>query len=315
VSRATVSYVLNHNPHQTIAPTTRQRVLDAAARLSYTPSVAAQMLRGVRSRVVLCLLSDWPLGYSTMEMLEGLSQILREHELTLVLHTHDPAALEADVWRSVTAAAVISFNDVSPATATAIRAAGIDVLVPMFGRRATLGRTLEAAQHRIAQLQVEHLRMRGHRRLAYAAADDPRFRRLSAARFRGIQAACQRAGLPAPATLTVPLELAGAVEALRALRLGPRGTTAALCATDDVALAVLGAMHRLGRAVPKDLAVMGTEDIPAAQLAVPALTTVRVDTSWVARRMGEVIVAALRGEAVPPARGVAPTTLVQRDSA
>lgn len=32
------------------------------------------MLRGVRSRVVLCLLSDWPLGYSAMEMLEGLWQ-------------------------------------------------------------------------------------------------------------------------------------------------------------------------------------------------------------------------------------------------
>jgi len=41
VSRATVSYVLNNHPHQTIPEATRQKVLEAAAELEYTPLASA----------------------------------------------------------------------------------------------------------------------------------------------------------------------------------------------------------------------------------------------------------------------------------
>ena len=53
VSRATVSYVLNDTPHQSIPEATRRRVLDAAAELGYTPSAAARALRSGRSDIVL----------------------------------------------------------------------------------------------------------------------------------------------------------------------------------------------------------------------------------------------------------------------
>src|SRR4051794_41190218 len=62
VSRTTVSYVLNETPHQKIPDATRQRVLDAVARLEYAPSAAARALQSGRSDVVLCLLPDWPIG-------------------------------------------------------------------------------------------------------------------------------------------------------------------------------------------------------------------------------------------------------------
>jgi DNA-binding LacI/PurR family transcriptional regulator len=62
VSRATVSYVLNDTPHQTISAATRTRVFEAASSLGYAPSAAARALRTGRSDVVLCLLPDWPIG-------------------------------------------------------------------------------------------------------------------------------------------------------------------------------------------------------------------------------------------------------------
>src|SRR6185312_9765886 len=73
VSRATVSYVLNETPGQTISISTRGRVLDAAARLGYAPSAAARTLRTGRSDVVLCLLPDWPIGPEVGSMLGNLS--------------------------------------------------------------------------------------------------------------------------------------------------------------------------------------------------------------------------------------------------
>ena len=62
VSRTTVSYVLNGTPGTSISDATRQRVLEAAARLGYAPSAAARTLRSGRSDLVLCLLPDWPVG-------------------------------------------------------------------------------------------------------------------------------------------------------------------------------------------------------------------------------------------------------------
>ena len=53
VSRATVSYVLNDNPRQSISPATRATVLQAARDLGYRPNVAAQALRSGRGRAVV----------------------------------------------------------------------------------------------------------------------------------------------------------------------------------------------------------------------------------------------------------------------
>ena len=56
VSRATVSYVLNNHPHQTIPEATRQKVLEAAAELDYTPLASARILSRGRSDVVVMLI-------------------------------------------------------------------------------------------------------------------------------------------------------------------------------------------------------------------------------------------------------------------
>ena len=86
VSRATVSYVLNDTPRQSISADTRNRVLDAAATLGYAPSAAARALRTGRSDVVLCLLPDWPIGSEVGSLLGFVSTALAREGLTFVVH-------------------------------------------------------------------------------------------------------------------------------------------------------------------------------------------------------------------------------------
>jgi DNA-binding LacI/PurR family transcriptional regulator len=86
VSRATVSYVLNDTPHQTIPEETRQRVLEAVARLGYTPSAAATALRRGRSDVVLGLLPDWPVGHAVGRVMQEITAAFARHQLTFVVH-------------------------------------------------------------------------------------------------------------------------------------------------------------------------------------------------------------------------------------
>src|ERR1700755_2909875 len=82
VSRATVSYVLNDTPHQTISAGTRPRVLNPPTRLGYAPSAAARTLRTGRSDVVLCLLPDWPIGDEGGALLTHLSSAFARRGLT-----------------------------------------------------------------------------------------------------------------------------------------------------------------------------------------------------------------------------------------
>jgi DNA-binding LacI/PurR family transcriptional regulator len=130
VSRATVSYVLNDTPHQTISAATRSRVRAAAEALGYAPSAAARALRTGRSDVVLCLLPDWPIGSGMGALLGNLSTALARHGLTFVAH---PGSREdrpiAHIWKALSPAAVLAFTDFSDDEIDAMRAAGVALVV------------------------------------------------------------------------------------------------------------------------------------------------------------------------------------------
>jgi DNA-binding LacI/PurR family transcriptional regulator len=314
VSRATVSYVLNDTPHQTISPGTRTRVLDAAARLGYAPSAAARTLRTGRSDVVLCLLPDWPIGPEVGALLGHLSKTLARAGLTFVAH---PGNREdrpiAEIWKAITPAAVLAFTDFSDGEIDAMRSAGVALVVALLGRSRQRRGELEVPQQLVGRLQAGRLAGGGHTRLGYAFPDDERVRFFADPRLAGVRAACAELGLPAPAVETVPLDPAAAARAVARWRSG--GVTGVCAYNDEVALAVLAGLRTSGLAAPRDLAVIGVDDIAPARLADPPLTTVTTDQAAVAARLAATVLAAVTG-APPPAAPMADLVqVVARESA
>jgi DNA-binding LacI/PurR family transcriptional regulator len=294
VSRATVSYVLNNTPHQTIPPDTRRRVLDAAARLEYAPSAAARTLRSGRSDVVLCLLPDWPMGQEVGMLLSHLSAALARQGMTLVAHPSTRADRPfTEIWKALTPAAVLAFEEISEEEIGAMRAAGVAPLVALLGRSRRRRRELEVPQQRVGRLQATHLASVGHSRLGYAYPDDPRVAIFAEPRLEGVSAACADAGLAQPAVITVPLEAAAAATAVGQWRAS--GVTGVCAYNDEVALAVLAGMRIAGLTAPQDMAVIGVDDIPPARLAVPPLSTVATDQTVVAERLAGTIVNVIAG--------------------
>src|SRR5919112_841636 len=125
VSQATVSYVLNDTPGQTVPAETRARVRAAMDRLGYTPHAAARALRRGHSDTVLFVLPDWPLGAALVAVIEGLTDALEPHGLSLLTPRVTPARPLAGVWRSLAPAAVVSLEQVDPAEASAMTGSGI----------------------------------------------------------------------------------------------------------------------------------------------------------------------------------------------
>jgi len=299
VSRTTVSYVLNDKGGDAIPESTRQRVREAAARLGYTPSAAARALRRGRSDLVLCVLPDWPIGPVIDFLLDQLTVELAGRGLSLLVHhARGPRPL-ADLWRAVTPRAVLGLLPFAPEDERAMRQAGIQVVGSALDENNDPG-TFSVPQIAIGRLQVEHLVSRGHRVVAYAAPDDTRLAAFADRRAAGVSSACDELGLPAPAVATVRLDVDAAAEVVRAWRSAPEPVTAVAAYNDEVALAVLAGVRAEGLRVPEDVAVIGVDDVPAARLASPALTTVWQAIDAQATYLAASVMAALDGTDEPP---------------
>lgn len=89
---------------------------------------------------------------------------------------------------------------------------------------------------------------------------------------------------------------------------------AVVCANDAIALGVLRLLHRSGRGVPDDVAVVGVDDIAFAELAEPALTTVRQPLGELGQEAVRLLIERIEGREGPPRRVTLPVELIVRGS-
>jgi LacI family transcriptional regulator len=117
---------------------------------------------------------------------------------------------------------------------------------------------------------------------------------------RGVREALEAAGLALPAQRLVerPYALAPAREGLRLLMEARPAPTAIVCGNDVLALGALFEAQHLGLQVPRELSIVGFDDLDLASHVHPALTTVHVPAEAMWRRAAERALALLRGEPV-----------------
>jgi LacI family transcriptional regulator len=161
---------------------------------------------------------------------------------------------------------------------------------------------------------AQHLIDRGHRRIAFIAADD----NLMFARDRqqGYVDTMQKNGLPEDKRLIVQGDLG-----LRSGRLATRDLldlaeppTAIMAANDLMALGAMAAIQARGLDVGRDISVTGFDDIPLAENAHPPLTTVRQPIYRIGELVCDMLIRVIRGEPMEHRRMVLRPTLVVRES-
>lgn len=296
VSRATVSYVLNNNPHQKISSATRTRVLDAATALDYTPMASARSLSTGRSDVVVLLIPDWPWGGVIPEIFNGVARGLAPHGLEVLLHRCEPDRPVRNVWNAVTPAAVIRAGSLGAAEDESLRRSSIGYLLELSNTNQTGGLAL-FPDGDVGRLQAEHLFSRGHQRLGYAWPDDGRVSGFATARVDGINAVCAARNVEPALTQTIGLNAATAAAALLAWR--DAGVDAIACFNDELALGLIHAAHAAGVSIPDDLGLIGVDNLPWGAFTEPALTTVAPNAERIGGVITEHVVAGLKGSPPP----------------
>jgi LacI family transcriptional regulator len=134
----------------------------------------------------------------------------------------------------------------------------------------------------------------GHRRIAHLTHGDDRYS--AQERLAGYRDALERAGLPFAPDLVIPCTSSiegayrAALEVLPSLH--PRPT--ALFAYNDIwCVGVLRALHELGWRIPRDISLMGCDDLELSGFLVPPLSTVFQNPYEIGRQGVELLLAQL----------------------
>lgn len=308
LSRATVGFVLNDTPGQTISEATRERVLAEAKRLGYRPHTAARALASGRSHIVLLLLPDWPVEHSMRAHIDEAALVLDRAGYSLVTMTPHPGGQAVPLWESLAPDVVLALAPIPDEQYEEIRATGAVTLIP--GRdELGMGEELQFAEG--PRLQIEHLVARGSSRIAFAGTTDVRLAGLADQRFQLAERTHQAIlGRPLATTADVDAENAAAVVASW-IAAGIDGVAAY---NDDIAALVVGAAVRRGVEVPERIAVVGHDDTPLAALIVPSLSSIRVDSAGLGRFLAELTLSRAAGAALPTAGPSASAALVRRET-
>ncbi|WP_432542033.1 LacI family DNA-binding transcriptional regulator [Kineococcus sp. SYSU DK002] len=302
VSRATVSFVLNDTPGQTISEPTRRRVLEAAEQLGYRPHRAAQALGRGRSKVVLMALPDWPVEHSMRQNMEEAASVLDEAGYSLATCTLHAAGHAQPLWELLDPDVVLGIAPFTEQDVASMRRSGVAQIVPDPAEAANW--ITSPAVTIGPRLQVDHLHAAGHRQLGFAAPLDPRLQLLAEARLLAVRERATELGLPEIDVRVAGLHDHSAEAAVRAWK--AHGVSAVAAYNDELAAAVAGAALRHGLSVPGELAIIGHDDSPLAQLFVPSLSSVRLDNAGLGRYLAELALHAADGRPLamePPDAG------------
>lgn len=291
----TVSVVLNDVPGRSIPQATRDRIKAAAKKFNYQPSLLARSLRNRRTFTIGILVPELGDGYHT-QVMSGIGDHLMEagYFYFTAHHRHRKDLVEeySQMLLGRGAEALIAIDS----------ALEHDYSVPVAavaGHRIINGVTNVVLDHRFAaQLTLTHLHSLGHREIAFIRGQP--FSSDSAGRWNSIVAAAQELGITIHPGLVVQLdrdisspELGYPV--VQQLLSSGRTFTALVAFNDMSAIGAIRALQDVGLSVPRDVSVIGFDDIKVAAFNNPRLTTIRQPLSNMGRIAAQCVLSQLNG--------------------
>lgn len=282
VSPSTVSFVLTDAPNQTIPEATRERVKAAAKALNYRPNRLAKALREGSSNIVLVNTGRTITGHSTHSFLNGIESELTDQDcVMLVIRNEDPHSVPAEILDTILPRAVIHLEDISP-----IQGAGDPVVEGGWDHG--------LASHTATQIQ--YLVAQGHKEIAFVVPDPASSPIFTSQRASQVAESAARLGIKAAVPLQISADPSKTADLLKGFVQAHPRVTALACYSDNTAFAVLSAMQALGLSAPQDLAVIGFDRSPQAELWTPKLTTVQINAHNHGRRIARLALGVEPGE-------------------
>lgn len=330
VSITTVWRAMNNKNR--INPETRERILNCAKELGYSPSIIAQSLVRQSTQtigLIVPMLGDTV--YSVM--VEAVEVVCREQGYNLILCTShlslalEKKSLEMLLRRKVEGMIVIPFSERKPneyGHILDVEKRGVPLVVMELNIPGKEIPRVAVDNFISAKEATAHLIEQGRRRIAFFHTGLSRWDISSRERYRGFLSALKEGGIPVDTKIDFPVAARDMMDngELRIEDIASVFRTAkppdAIFATNDMcAIKSMSVLRKLNIRIPQDVAIVGFDDIVMSGFAYPALTTVRQPSEEVGSRAASYIFECLqagRDPARTPLIEKIPGKLIVRES-
>ena len=278
VSHQTVSRVINNSEH--VKPETRQRVEDAIRELKYSPNAVARSMARGRTFTLACFSPNLT-DFTYASFIEGAELEARRQGYFLLTASAPNAETFATLVNQLLASRrteglLVITPKVEP----------YHVRIPRYVSAVFIGAnpkldwiaSVTLDDENAGYMATEHLIQLNHTHIAQITG--PMAEESSQGRMRGYQAALNAAGIPLQRRLIYEGDWS-ATSGYMAVQdfLEQENAPSAIFAQNDrMAVGAIRALRDAGRHVPKDISVIGFDDMPLASYFDPPLTTILQDT-------------------------------------
>ncbi|GAB3454096.1 LacI family DNA-binding transcriptional regulator [Massilia terrae] len=298
---------------------TKAKVQAAAKQLGYIPNALARMMKGAKTNVIGVVVND--LSSSVVNcFVTALSEEVRKVDMDLFIYNSlgdmgggkgkRLSQMLHGLWDGLVYVLPRMTDDYLE---TLEKSTSPIVMINYFRHETSLpvvgGDNVNGARD-----AVSYLLELGHRRIAFVRGSA--YTGQSDLRERGYAAALAEAGIALDPELICEgnFQEQMAMEGTRKLLALADPPTAIFAASDAMALGCFNAIREKGLRIPQDISVIGFDDIPAAAMAQPPLTTLRHPFEAMAQAAVQELMRRIKGEPGRRHRIEFPSELVMRES-
>ncbi len=324
VSISTASRVLSSSTYP-VSPAARQKVIEAAANLKYTPNSLARSLRSQHSNLIAVIVGDNADPYFA-QVMHGVEEVAStEGYLTIICNSGRKPEKELNYLKTLHNYRTDGILFASGGLDEPGYPEQLDEVVRDLRNQGTAVITL--AQHTLqvpsvqpdnfggARAMTARLVELGHRRIAFVTG--PANLVVANLRLQGYMAALAEANIPIDPRLIIAgnfNRLSGEQAAARLVQIAAEiRPTAVFAANDETALGIMKGVRKAGWHIPLQLSLCGFGDIPMAEVVEPDLTTVSIDLRELGRAGMRKLLGLLNDEKVNEL-DILPTRIVERHS-
>jgi LacI family transcriptional regulator len=318
VSLGTVSHVLNNSAR--VREPMRQRVLEAVQAAGYQPSELARGLRRDKTNMIGMIMPDITNPFFPA-VVRGAEDVAFSNGYRLILcntdNDHSKELVHLNELRSYLPAGLIvipsNFSDLT-AQAESYRKVGTGVVCIDRLPRNWKGDSVTADNEHGAYHATQRLIQLGHVHLAAIAG--PLHLTNAKERLEGFKRAVREARVQVASEYiqeTTFDKQGGYLKTLMLLKLIPR-PTAIFAGNDMIALGALLAIREAGLNCPKDVSLMGFDDLDLAVTTNPSLSSVSQSGYQLGTTAARILIDRIQGDTSPAKHVVLETSLNLRDS-
>ncbi|HEY0375844.1 MAG TPA: LacI family DNA-binding transcriptional regulator [Pyrinomonadaceae bacterium] len=315
VSTATVSHVINNTRH--VSEEVRGRVLEAIKSCDYYPNAQARSLASGRNHTLGLLISDIANPFFP-ELVKSIETAAFERGYDVVLaNTNYEAGRTSNYVRRLierkVAGVALMTSELDMALVDELARRGVCVVFLDQGMYGAHMSNLVVNYAAGIEEAIQHLVALGHRRINYVGGP-ARLRSAAKRREAFVDSVARLLPGSRPVIYEGDFKIEGGRRAAGLMLEGGRRPTAVVAANDMMALGAMQEFRAAGLVIPRDISVVGFDDIAFASLTDPPLTTVCLPRMELGLRAVEALMTTIEHSARQGVEIQIPTYLVARGS-